>query len=164
VLTSQEMGAAFEAITARILDHYVGAVPRDWITSWSDLMALRDSVTAARDRSTASARDTTSRPALPLSGYAGTYRDAWYGDVEITEEDDGLAIQFSRTASLLGDLEHWQYDTFFVRWRDRELRADAFITFELATDGSVAGARMKAASPSVDFSYDFHDLDLKRVR
>ena len=36
--------------------------------------------------------------------------------------------------------------------------------FELATDGTVAGARMKAASPSVDFSYDFHDLDLRRVK
>lgn len=163
VLTNQEMGAAFEAITLRVLDHYVGAEPRDWISAWGDLMALRDSANAARDRSTASARDTASRPSLPLTGYAGTYRDAWYGDIEIMEESDGLAIQFSRTESLLGDLEHWQYDTFYVRWRDRELRADAFITFELATDGSVAGARMKAASPSVDFSYDFHDLDLRRV-
>ncbi len=164
VLTSQEMAAAFEAITARVLDHYVGAEPRDWITSWRDLMALRDSATAARDRSTASARDTASHPSLPLAGYAGTYRDAWYGDVEIGEGSDGLTIQFGRTESLLGDLEHWQYDTFYVRWRDRELRADAFITFELATDGTVAGARMKAASPSVDFSYDFHDLDLRRVK
>ena len=41
--------------------------------------------------------------------------------------------------------------------------SDAFITFELATDGSVVGAQMKAASPSVDFSYDFHDLNLRRV-
>jgi CubicO group peptidase (beta-lactamase class C family) len=163
VLTNQEMGAAFESITARVLDHYVGADPHDWIGAWRDLMALRDSTTAARDRSTAAARDTASSPSLPLDGYAGTYRDAWYGDVAIFEEDGGLAIQFGRTASLLGDLEHWQYDTFYVRWRDRELRADAFITFELATDGTVAGAKMKAASPSVDFSFDFHDLDLRRV-
>jgi CubicO group peptidase (beta-lactamase class C family) len=163
VLTNQEMGAAFESITARILDHYLDAEPRDWITTFSDLMARRDSMVAAADQAAAAERDSTSRPSLPLGGYAGTYRDAWYGDVEIVEEAGGLAIQFSRTASLLGDLEHWQFDTFYVRWRDRELRADAFITFELATDGSVAGARMKAASPSVDFSYDFHDLDLRRV-
>lgn len=162
VLTNQEMGVAFESITARILDHYLDAEPVDWITGFSDLMARRDSVVAAMEQSTAAERDTASRPSLDLAAYAGTYTDAWYGDVMIAEGAGGLEIQFSRTESLLGDLEHWQYDTFFVRWRDRELRADAFITFELATDGSVAGARMKAASPSVDFSYDFHDLDLRR--
>ena len=163
VLTNQEMGAAYESITARILDHYLEAEPRDWISAFSDLNARRDSLVAARDEAAAAERDRTSLPSLPLEGYAGTYRDAWYGDVEIMQEAGGLAIQFSRTESLLGDLEHWQFDTFYVRWRDPELRADAFITFELATDGSVAGARMKAASPSVDFSYDFHDLDLRRL-
>ncbi len=164
VLTNQEMGEAFESITARILDHYLGAEPRDWISAFEDRRVRRDSLVAERERSAAASRDSTSRPSLPLGGYAGVYRDAWYGDVEIVEEAGGLSIQFSRTASLLGDLTHWQFDTFYVRWRDRELRADAFITFELATDGSVAGARMKAASPSVDFSYDFQDLDLRRVR
>jgi CubicO group peptidase (beta-lactamase class C family) len=163
VLTNQEMGVAFESITYHILDHYLEAEPQDWITAFDALRARGDSLVAERDRSAAAERDTASRPSLPLAGYAGTYADAWYGDVTIAEGEGGLEIQFGRTASLLGDLEHWQFDTFYVRWRDRELRADAFITFELAMDGSVAGARMKAASPSVDFSYDFHDLDLRRV-
>lgn len=163
VLTNQEEGAAFEAITARVLDHYLGAEPVDWIGAWAEVLARRDSVREARDRSAAAARDTASRPSLPPDGYAGTYRDAWYGEVVISERYGSLEIQFGRTPSLLGDLEHWQYDTFLVRWRDRELRADAFITFRLATDGTVEAARMKAASPSVDFSYDFHDLDLERV-
>jgi hypothetical protein len=162
VLTNQEEGAAFNAITLRILDYYMDAAPRDWISIWEDLGATRDSVVAARDRSEAAARDTSAHPSLPLSAYAGTYRDAWYGDLYVREEGDGLVIQFGRTPSLLGDLEPWQFDTFYVRWRDRELRADALITFELGADGTVKRARMKAASPSVDFSYDFHDLDLVR--
>lgn len=164
VLTNQEARWAYESIVYRILDHYLGAEPRDWITALRDHAARRDSVIAARDRNAAAARDTASRPSLHLARYAGTFTDAWYGDVTVTETDGALAIRFGRTPSLLGDLEHWQYDTFLVRWRDRELRADAFITFELAADGSVSGARMQAASPSVDFSYDFHDLDLRRSR
>lgn len=163
VLTNQEMGAAFESITYHILDHYLGAEPADWITAFDVVRARGDSLVAERDRSAAAERDTASRPSLPLAEYAGTYTDAWYGDISIAEGEGGLEVQFSRTPSLLGDLEHWQFDTFYVRWRDRELRADAFITFELAMDGSVAGARMKAASPSVDFSYDFHDLELRRA-
>jgi hypothetical protein len=58
----------------------------------------------------------------------------------------------------------WHHDTFVVRWRDRALRADAFVTFALAPDGSVAQAKMRAVSPATDFSFDFQDLLLKPAR
>jgi len=70
-------------------------------------------------------------------------------------------MQFTHTPSLVGNLEHWQYDTFLVLWDDRELRADAFITFTLGPDGRIESAKMAAASPLVDFSYDFEDLLLR---
>ena len=103
---------------------------------------------------------------LELSRYAGSYTDDWYGEVAITWEAGKLALSFTRTPLLAGDLEHWQHDTFVVRWRDRELRADAYITFSLNPDGTIEQAKMAPASPSVDFSYDFQDLLLKprRVR
>jgi hypothetical protein len=59
-------------------------------------------------------------------------------------------------------MEHFQHDTFVARWTDRRLNADAYVTFSLAPDGTVDGIRMKAVSPATDFSYDFHDLDLRR--
>ena len=111
----------------------------------------------------AAARDSTSRPSLPLSRYAGTWRDDWYGDVAVAAEGDGLAIRFTRSPDLVGDLVHWQYDTFLVRWRDRTLRADAYISFALDESGRAARATMKPASDEVDFSFDFQDLDLRRV-
>ena len=110
------------------------------------------------------ARNAASRPSLVLSGYAGTYTDAWYGDVMIEEKDGKLRIQFSRTPSLAGDLEHWQYDTFLAKWDDRELRADAFVTFSLNPDGTIDQVKMLPASPTVDFSYDFQDLLLEPKR
>jgi hypothetical protein len=64
---------------------------------------------------------------------------------------------------LVGDLVHWQHDTFLARWRDRELRADAYATFSLAPDGTIAGLRMVPASAAVDFSFDFQDLELRPV-
>jgi hypothetical protein len=73
------------------------------------------------------------------------------------------AIRFDKTLSLVGTFEHWQYDTFVARWNDRELRADAFITFSFEPDGSIHEARMKAVSSSTDFSFDFQDLLLKPV-
>ncbi|MFO7587658.1 MAG: serine hydrolase [Gemmatimonadota bacterium] len=160
VLTNAEEGGAFQAITQELLDHYMGAPDHDWLEAYRVLGALRDSAAAAAERSAAVERDTASRPSLPLSEYAGTFSDPWYGDVSIGLESRGLVLRFGATPSLVGDLEHWQHDTFVARWRDRELRADAFVTFDLEPDGSIQEVRMVPASPSVDFSYDFQDLVL----
>lgn len=162
VFTNHE-SSAMEPIVWRIMDHYLGA-SHDWRTAFRD-QAQRDAASlASTDAAAAAARDSASRPAKPLGSYAATYRDAWYGDVSVAMEGDHLAIRFAKTPLLVGDLSHWQYETFLVRWRDRELRADAFITFTLGPDGRVSEARMAPASPSVDFSYDFQDLKLVPVR
>jgi hypothetical protein len=121
-------------------------------------------MTARMEKQIAAKRDSTSRPPLPLASYAGTYNDPWYGDVTISLESGKLVIRFDHTPSLVGDLEHWQYDTFVARWRDRELRADAFVTFALNPDGSIDQVKMKAVSPATDFSFDFQDLLLKPAK
>ncbi len=95
---------------------------------------------------------------------AATYRDVWYGDVTVTEAAGKLTMQFSRTPLLAGELEHWQHTTYIVRWRDRSLNADAWVTFGLDPDGKVEAVKMEAISPLTDFSFDFHHLDLKPVR
>jgi CubicO group peptidase (beta-lactamase class C family) len=164
VLTNQESVGAFDAIAFRVLDHYLGAAPFDWIDAFAKVQARADAATAAAERGTSAARDASSRPSLPLAKYAGLYRDAWYGDIRIAESSGRLSIQFAHTPLLIGDLEHWQHDTFVARWRDRELRADAFLTFALTPDGSIDQARMRAVSPATDFSFDFQDLLLKPVQ
>jgi CubicO group peptidase (beta-lactamase class C family) len=163
VLTNQESADAFSAITYHILEYYLGAPATDWAAVFEHLKARRDSVNAAAERRTVAARDTTSRPPLPLERYAGTYADPWYGDVTVAMENGRLVMRFAHTPSLVGDLEHWQYDTFVVRWRDRELRADAFATFALKPDGAIDHVTMQPVSPETDFSFDFQDLLLKPV-
>lgn len=161
VLTNQESEAAFDSIAYRIADHYLGGPATDWIDAYQKATARSKSTAETADSKTASTRNTASKPSLPLSKYAGTYTDAWYGDIAIAQEGEKLVMRFTHTPDLVGDMEHWQYDTFAVRWRDRELRADAFVTFSLTPDGSIDSAKMKAMSPSTDFSFDFQDLLLK---
>ena len=163
VLTNAEQGAAFESITHHVLDHYLEAPGYDWLGAYVSLGARRDSIRERELRSSTVTRDTMSSPSLALDEFAGVYSDPWYGDVIVEQAGGGLAIRFTRTPALVGDLEHWQYDTFLVRWRDPEIRADAYITFDLAPDGRIQAARMVPASPAVDFSYDFQDLDLRRT-
>jgi CubicO group peptidase (beta-lactamase class C family) len=164
VLTNQESGEAFDAIAYAIADGYIGGAQSSWLTGYEKIQARNAARAAEADRRTASSRNAASKPSLPPERYAGTYRDAWYGDVHIANEGGKLVIRFGRTPLLVGDLEHWQYDTFVARWRERELRADAFVTFSLKPDGTVDQAKMQAVSPSTDFSYDFQDLLLRPIR
>jgi CubicO group peptidase (beta-lactamase class C family) len=163
VLTNMESGAAFNALTWSVLDHYLNAPAHDWTAAYDVLERRAMARMAAADSAAAATRDTASRPSLPLERYAGTYRDRWYGDIAVALEDGALVMRFGHTPSLVGDLQHWQHDTFVARWRDRELRADAFVTFALKPDGSIREARMEAVSPATDFSFDFQDLVLEPV-
>jgi hypothetical protein len=96
-------------------------------------------------------------PSLALEGYAGTYTDPWYGNIEVAASGGKLHIDFKSTPRMGGTLEHWQYDTFITRFDDRTIEP-AYVTFNLDADGKVARITLKAASPLADFSYDYQDL------
>lgn len=163
VLTNQESIYAFNSITYHLLDYYLGARRFDWIKGFKTMKEKEDSSIIASKKLTEERRDSLSGPSLPLQKYAGIYRDAWYGDVFITYQNGKLFINFSHTPQLAGELVHWQYDTFVAHWKDRELRADAFVTFSLTPDGSIDQVKIKPVSPETDFSFDFQDMLLKPV-
>jgi len=158
VLTNQEAGGAMEAISHHIIDHYMKAPATDWIGGFRSFAEQRLAQAKEAEKRQSAARNADSKPSLPLAKYAGRYNDAWYGEVTIASEEGKLVLRFSRTPGLVGDLEHWQYDTFVARWRDRSLNADAFVTFALKPDGGIEQMKMVPVSPLTDFSFDFQDL------
>jgi hypothetical protein len=161
VLTNMESLRAIDAIVYHVVDHALGkGGERDWLAQQqqAEQRSRERSAAAAKTADEQRRKDTT--PSLPLERYAATYRDAWCGIVAVAHRDGGLWMQFADTPALHGRLEHWQHDTFVARWTQRELRADAFVTFVLGPDGKVAEVRMAPASPEVDFSFDFQDLEL----
>jgi CubicO group peptidase (beta-lactamase class C family) len=164
VLTNQESGAAFNAVTYRVLDAYLGKDKKDWVAAYA--AAVKKSEGNADDswKKHQAARDKNSKPSLPLSGYVGTFRDPWYGDVVVSQEGGKLRLRFAKTAQLAGTMEAWQHDTFIVRWDDRSLNADAFVSYTLDADGKVREVRMQPVSPLTDFSFDFQDLRLAPMK
>ena len=158
VLTNQESREAYEAITYRILDHYIGLPPTDWIEAFEKARKreMQKALKAMKRFNLKRARGT--KPSLELSRYAGKYLDKWYGEMTIKKVGNKLIIHFSHTPALVGELEHWHYDTFVVRWKDRSLNADAFVTFMLNYKGKIEQVKMVPVSPLTDFSFDFQDL------
>ena len=164
VLTNQESGAAFNAVTYRVLDAYLGRDKTDWVGAYA--AAVKKSEAKADDswKKHEAARDKNGKPSLPMAKYAGTYRDPWYGDIAVAQEGGKLRMRFGKTPQLVGTMTPWQHDTFIVRWDDRSLNADAFVTFSLDADGGIREVRMEPISPLTDFSFDFQDLRLAPVK
>jgi hypothetical protein len=160
VLTNAEEGGAFDSILYHVLDHYFGLPPTDWIGAFKAVKDAEEKEAAESMRKAEGARAVDSKPSLPLEKYEGAYNDAWYGPITIRGENGGLIISFDHTPTMIGDLQHWQYDTFKAHWRDRTIE-DAFVTFSLKPEGSIESARMAAVSPLADFSFDYQDLLLK---
>jgi hypothetical protein len=161
VLTNAE-ASAIDAVAFHILDEYLGGPTPDLIAGFKVNSAAGNARADSVVRAAAAARDRTSRPSLPLARYAGRYSDVLYGDASITQEGDRLVLRFTHSPAFVGDLEHWQYDTFVARWRVPNL-ADAYVSFALKPDGSIDTFRMAAVSPAADFSFDYQDLTFRPV-
>src|SRR5579863_5235813 len=160
VLTNAEEGGAFDSIVYHLLDHYLNLSPTDWTAAFKALEDKQEKDAAETMKKAEGSRAANSKPSLPLEKYAGQYADAWYGPITIRSENSGLVITFDHTPKMIGDLQHWQHDTFKAHWRDRTIE-DAFVTFSLNPDGSINSARLAAVSPLADFSFDYQDLLLK---
>ncbi|MFC5408525.1 serine hydrolase [Larkinella bovis] len=165
VLTNQQAGAAFTAITNQIKDSYFGLTGTDRVREYADRMrantANADKVTAEVWKTVEAEKQNTA-PKPPIYFYAGTYRDNWLGDVSIVADDLKLRFVSKRSPRLTGELFHYKGNTFVVKWKDRSLEADAFVMFGLDYEGKPVSMKMKAISPLTDFSYDFHDLDFTK--
>ncbi len=160
VLTNAEEDGAFDSILYHVLDHYFHLPSTDWIANFKTLKDNEERDAAETMKKAEGSRATNSKPSLPLEKYAGVYNDAWYGPISIRAESGGLIITFDHTPGMVGDLQHWQYDTFKAHWRVRTIE-DAFVTFSLNPDGTIDSAKMAAVSPLADFSFDYQDLLLK---
>jgi CubicO group peptidase (beta-lactamase class C family) len=156
ILENAEENELISGLQNELLDHYLGLPKRDWVDAYGKFFGARNAEGLAAVKSASQARAKTS-PSLPLSGYAGTYVDPWYGPMEIREKDGGLTIDFKQTPGMSGPLEHWGYDTFVARWKDPTTEP-AYVSFALDPDGKPDRVTMKPFSPVADFSYDYQDL------
>jgi CubicO group peptidase (beta-lactamase class C family) len=151
-----EDGEIIRGLMYELLDHYLGRPHVDWVARYRTLKQQRITEALAALK-TAAAKPAAVGPSLPLAGYAGTYSDPWYGNIEIASKDGKLSIDFKSTPRMTGTLEHYQYDTFVARLDDRTIEPP-YVTFSLNADGKVDRVTMKPVSPIADFSYDYQDL------
>jgi hypothetical protein len=167
VLTNQQEGGAFSSVSNQIKDAYLGKTGTDWVNvlsnrrkkSLDEAKTLTDSVWKKIDDAQKSGGNK-----VDINPFTGNYSDPWLGQVSISIKNGKPWFDSKRSPRLTGELLPYKGNTFVVKWVDRSMDADAFVSFNLDQEGKPSGFTMRAISPLTDFSYDFHDLEFHRSK
>jgi CubicO group peptidase (beta-lactamase class C family) len=95
--------------------------------------------------------------------YVGIYEDDWFGKVEVFEKNGALWFKSKKSPRLNGKMAFYKDNTFAIKWEYQDMKADAFAIFSLDENGKAQSIKMKGISRFIDFSFDFQDLNLKRI-
>jgi hypothetical protein len=135
ILTNMNGTLLPHLIAYRIFDAYMGKPGRDWSgETLKKYQALLKQAAAAQKKAEAERVKGTS-PSFGLEQYAGKYQSKMYGEAEIKFEGGKLTAHFGPNFN--GELEHWHYDTFQVKWQD-PVMGKGLMQFSLNTQGKVA--------------------------
>ena len=165
VLTNQMNGMAFNTITNTIKDSYLGYENRDWLNNYgarnTKYIRYNDSLKTAVYNQVKNIKES---PIIPKpEQIAGTYTDPWFGNVTVSTNDKGLTIASERSPRLFGELLPYNATTYVAKWNDRSYDADVYVKFTFDVNGKAQSITMNYIAPITDFSFDFHDLELKRA-
>lgn len=165
VLTNQQSGAAFSAITNTIKDSYLNIKSDDYVTQYSSRVKQNeDSADKVTDEVWAKVAQNKKDKINPnFTEILGTYKDNWFGNIVISEKKGKLFFESKRSSQLKGEVFFYQEGNYVVKWNNAYFHADAHLFFTFDKAGKAIALKMKPISELTDFSYDFQDLDFTRL-
>ncbi len=133
ILTNLGSNLLTYALMYRVFDAYLRQPQQDWSAKLLKGLEELQAQGKAEEKNREAQRVTGTSPSLAPGKYAGTYVDSMYGEAAVRADGGKLVLQYG---SMIGDLEHWQHDTFRSQWRQRH-QGKTFVTFGLDADSKV---------------------------
>ncbi|RZJ69620.1 serine hydrolase [Flavobacterium sp.] len=161
VLTNQQAGSAFNAISNTIKDSYLATPEFDHVTDLANKMRQREKdADKVTDEVWKAVEKNVKGKIVPnQTPLIGTFKDKWFGEVVFTVKKGKLFLASKRSPQLTGEVFFYKDNNYVVKWNNRYFHADAHIFWD-----GLDHFTMKPISPLTDFSYDFQDLDFVRVK
>ena len=121
---------ARHAIVYKVFDMFAFGdhAGRDWNAEFKQLYDDRAAEGEKRVAAQLGKRLNGTKPSLPLSAYAGTYSDPFYGTVHVEMADGKLRVLLAKDLS--ADLEHRHVDTFTAVF-SKAWYGEGLVTFQL---------------------------------
>ncbi len=139
------------AVALYIVDAFLGLPQQDWSARFHDSWSAEIRKEADAWKKAKEARVRGAPPSLPLAAFAGTYSNPVYGPITVALQDGRLCLHLGAHPDIVGELEHWHYDTFLSRWNDVVFRT-SLVPFILDGQGHVEELRFKVRPDWIDAS------------
>lgn len=166
ILTNTENGGGglFSAVSNTISDSYLGLDDFGWtdkLVGWmNEDRNAGDDVTKKVWEKVKQSKNIK----IKNEDFIGVYADKWFGEIEVFEKNKQLWFKSYRSPKLNGPMAFYNANTFAIKWEYQAMNCDALTMFSLDENGKAQSIKMKGISPNIDFSFDFQDLDLIRVK
>lgn len=132
VLGNRDHAEMRHALLWDVMDESQSENKRDWNQDVFDLYAQGREKRDNEWQETREKRLKKTRMSLPADAYAGTYRSAKMGDIEIAGSGRKFRLKTTRVEF---EMTHWQIDTFLVEYKQWEMRE--FATFNISPEASI---------------------------
>jgi hypothetical protein len=98
------------------------------------------------------ARVANTKPAHPLEDYVGVYSSDVYGDVIVEVKSKKLYVTMTHTSIYHGELNHWHYETFTVKFDDTPSLPQGTVNFITDKNGDIVEMQIDIPNPDFDFT------------
>lgn len=166
ILTNTDDGGAgvFSSVSQTIIDSYLGLNDFGWVDKFAGYFQSQkntgDDVVKKVWETVNKAKSTK----IKNDDFVGQYQDKWFGKIEVFLKGNQLWFKSLRSPKLNGPMQFYKANTFAIKWEYQDMNCDAFAIFSLDEEGKAQSIKMKGISPTIDFSFDFQDLDLQRIK
>jgi hypothetical protein len=165
ILTNTESGGGglFTAVSNTIADSYLGLDDYGWTDKMVEWMSQNKNTGDDVTKKVWEKVESVKKVKIKNEDFIGIYEDKWFGKIEVFKKDNQLWFKSYRSPKLNGPMAFYNADTFAIKFEYQAMNCDALAMFSLDETGKAQSIKMKGISPNIDFSFDFQDLDLKRI-
>jgi len=146
------------AIAYYVFDRYLGRKEKDW----SNFFKVSSDRYYAGDTRISDLKDKRvegTKPSFSAIEISGTYIAKAYGEIKVSQENEKLVLDFTRSPDLKATLSHWHYDTYQIHW-NKDQPWFSFGTIQFITDNNHQVKGIEFEVPNDDFF--FEELNAKK--
>lgn len=152
VVLTNSMTGVTNPVTMKAIDNILSTGDRDWSKEALPRSKKYEDYKIKRVQQRQDARVGESSPSVKLEELTGVYRDPFFGDVKIEENEKGLMINFESAPHLNAGLSHWHFNTFKLEWNEIHAWFDfGTLQFVLDNNNKVIGIEFDVPNDDIFF-------------
>ncbi|MDD2387708.1 MAG: serine hydrolase [Bacteroidales bacterium] len=153
VVLTNNLSMFYTVALSQVLDYLTKAeIDSKWSDNFLRIKQLIDNYDKEDKQAWENTRISDTKPSHNLIDYVGIYKSDVYGDVEVLIKSDNLYLKMLHTSIYHGQLKHWHYDTFTVKFEEALSLPSGTVSFIDDKYGEITEIKIDIPNPDFDFT------------